>query len=151
MAFTLRQFDTAKEMVDYLNDVVLSKPLQGTIYGLHGLTLIIDAGSGAQTVTFADASGAGLSLQDIVTQIEAAHASLVGVTGFRQYRPTTPHTRQMVFAGAGHVIDKDGTANSAFGFNTAADSTVGASAVALADIASITTDEGGNKFTVVHQ
>jgi hypothetical protein len=151
MAYTLQQFDTAKEMVDYLNDVVRSKPLGLKVSGLHGKTLILTPVASIRTVTFADADGAGLSPKEIVAQIEAENADLVGTVALRSYRITTPTTYQLVFTEDGDLVDKDGTANAILGFDTAADSTVGANAVALADIATITTDEGGNKFTVVHQ
>jgi hypothetical protein len=151
MAFSLKQFDTAKEMVDYLNDVVQGKPLPMTVFGLHGLTLILTPVGTIRTVTFADADGSGLSPKEIVEQIEATNADLVGTVSLRNYRATTPPSVRLTFDSDGDLVDKDGTANALLGFSTTADATVGANAVALADIATITTDEGGNKFTVVHQ
>jgi hypothetical protein len=151
MAYTLKQFDTAQEMVDYLNNVVQGKSVSSKIYGLHGLTLIVTPVGDARTVTFADADNEGLSLGEIIAQMEDVNADMVGVAAFRSYRATIPSAYRLTFTQAGDVVDKDGTANSIFGFDTTGDSTVGANAVALADIAAITTDEGGNKFTVVHQ
>jgi len=151
MAFTLKQFDTAQEMTDYLNDVVQGKAVGVKVYGLHGLTLIVTPVGTIRTVTFADATNAGLSPPEIIAQMEAVNADMVGIASFRNYRHSTPPSYHLTFTQAGDLIDKDGTANASFGLNTAADSTVGANAVALADIAVITTDEGGNKFTVVHQ
>lgn len=151
MAFTLKQFDTAQEVVDYLNSVVQSKPLGAKVAGLHGKTLIINPAGTPRTVTFADATGVGLTPTEIVAQIADVNADLVGVAKIRNYRPGTPPAYRLTFTEDGDVVDKDGTANSLLGFDTDADSTVGASAVALADIASLTTDEGGNKFTIVHQ
>lgn len=151
MAYTLKQFDTASEMVDYLNDVVQGKSVGAKVYGLHGLTLLVTPGGTQRTVTFADPNGDGLTPPEIIAQMEAVNADMVGIAVFRNYRPTVPQTYRLTFHSAGDVIDKDGTANALFGLNTAVDTTVGANAVALADIAIITTDEGGNKFTVVHQ
>ena len=98
-----------------------------------------------------DVTGQGLTPTDILSQMEAVNADMVGVAAFRSYRPTAPQTYRLTFTQAGDVVDKTGTANSILGFSAVADATVGANAVALADIAIITTDEGGNKFTVVHQ
>lgn len=151
MAFSLKQFDTAQEMVDYLNDVVQSKSLGLVVPGLHGLTLLLTPVGTVRTVTFVDADGSGLSPAEIVAQIEAENADLVGTVAIRNYRATTPPSYRVTFISAGDLVDKDGTANSIFGFPTAADATVGANSVAIADLAAITTDEGGNKFTVVHQ
>lgn len=151
MAFVLKQFDTAQEMVDYLNNVVRGKPTSAKILGLHGLTLKINPNGTLRTVTFADPTGEGLTPPQIIAQIEAVNADMIGIAQFRNYRPTTPTMYRLTFHSAGDIVDKTGTANAIFGFSAANDTTVGANAVALADIAIITTDEGGNKFTVVHQ
>lgn len=151
MAYVLKQFDTAQEMTDYLNGVVQGKPVGAKVQGLHGLTLKVNPAGSLRTVTFSDASGVGLTPKEILNQIEAVNADLVGVAVFRSYRPTSPQTYRMTFILDGDIVDKTGTANGIFGFGTAADSTVGSAAVTLSDIAIITTDEGGNKFTVVHQ
>lgn len=151
MAYTLKQFDTAQEMVDYLNDVVQGKYFGLNIQGLHGLTLKVNPAGSLRTVAFADATGVGLSPAQVIAQMEAVNADMVGVTVFRSYRVTTPPKYRLTFVSAGDLIDKTGTANVLLGLPTAADTTVGANAIAIADIAAITTDEGGNKFTVVHQ
>lgn len=151
MAYVLKQFDTAQELVDYMNNVVQSKPIPLKVYGLDGLTLIVNPAGTPRTVTFDDSAGVGLSPKEILTQMEDVNADMVGVAAFRSYRHTSPPTYRLTFTQDGDVVDKDGTANSILGFSTAADATVGASAIALADLAFITTDEGGNKFTVVHQ
>jgi hypothetical protein len=149
MPYTLRQFDTAEEAVDYLNNVVQGKPLPLKIMGLHGLTLKVNPAGTLRTVTFSDPTGAGLTTKEVIAQIEAVNADMVGIAAFRNYR--AGQTFHLTFHSAGDVIDKTGTANPVLGFPSAADTTVGANAVALADIASFATDESGNKFTVVHQ
>lgn len=151
MAYTLKQFDNGQEMMDYMNGVVQSKPLGAKVTGLHGKTLIVTPVSTARTVTFSDASGAGLTPTEIVAQIEDENADLVGTVAVRNYRHGTPPSYRLTFTEDGDVVDKDGTANSILGFGTAADSTVGTAAVALADIATVTSNEAGNKFTVIHQ
>lgn len=148
MAYVLKQFDTAQEVTDYLNGVVQGKPVGVKVLGLHGLTLKVNPAGSLRTVTFADASGVGLSPKEVLDQIEAVNADMVGVATFRAYRTAS---YKLTFIGDSDVVDKTGTANALLGFSTDADTTVGANAVALADIAVITTDEGGNKFTVVHQ
>lgn len=48
--------------------------VNGKVHGLHGLTLVFTTPAG--TVTFADADGLGLSLLDIITQINDDVATL---------------------------------------------------------------------------
>lgn len=151
MPYTLRQFDTAEEMVDYLNDVIQGKSVGLKVTGLHGLTLKVNPNGTLRTVTFVDADGSGLTPTEIIAQMEAVNADMVGVAAFRSYRSTTPQTYQLTFFQDGDIVDNTGTANGLFGLPTTASATVGANAVAIADIAAIETDEGGNKFTVVHQ
>lgn len=83
----------------------------GKMMGLHGLTLIINT----TTVTFSDPTGAGLSYTAVRAAIEAV---ATGVT-------VTFSAGRMVLAHAsGVTVDKDGTANTIFGFDKNAD-TVG--------------------------
>lgn len=153
MAFVQRQFDTVKEIEDYLNDIALGSPIESIIRGLHNLTFIIDDGVADRTVTFADASGVGLSLGAIVAQIAAAHANLVGASEVRNYRATTPQRYQLAVVTDTYIIKDTGTANALLGYpvNPAGDVTVGAGAVVGSDIVTVKPDEAGNKFTVVHQ
>lgn len=151
MAITVRNFDTAQEMADYLNDVVQGSAQPSSIKGLHGLTLLVDGGAGQQTVTFADADGSGLSPTEVVAQIEAEDASLVGKVKFRNYRHGTPPKYYLTFDVATNVVDKDGTANTILGLPTAADATVGAGAVLIADIVTVEVSGSGNKYTLVHE
>lgn len=151
MAYILRQFDTGQEMIDYMNGAVQGKTVSTRVYGLHGLSLKINPGGTLRTVTFADADGAGLTPTEIIAQMEDVHSDMVGVAAFRNYRHTTPPSYRLTFHQAGDLIDKTGSANALLGFGTAADTTVGAGAIALADVASVTSDEAGNKFTVIHQ
>jgi hypothetical protein len=86
----------------------------GKVLGLHGLTLILGGG----TTTFSDATGAGLSLKEVKTAIEAGAAGTKvlisdGTLSLVKSTPTTPIT-----------VVKTGTANSIFGFSSSAD-TVG--------------------------
>jgi hypothetical protein len=151
MPYIVKQFDTAEEMVDYLNDVVQGKALPTVIPGLHGLTLQVNPNGTLRTVTFSDPDGSGLSPTEVIAQMEAVNADMVGIAAFRSYRPTTPPKYKLTFHQPNDIVDKDGTANSIFGLPTAADATVGANEVPAADVIAITTDEGGNKYTVVHQ
>ena len=151
MAYTLKQFDTGPELMDYMNGIVRGKSLGLKVYGLHGLTLLVTPAGSIRTVTFSDVDNQGLTPLEIVAQIEAENADLVGVVALRSYRHTTPPTYHLMFTQDGDLVDKDGTANAILGFGTAADSTVGASAIALSDIATVTSNEAGNKFTVIHQ
>lgn len=150
MPYVVRQFDTAREMTDYLNDAVVGKPIStGKIYGLDGLTLIINDGVD-KTVTFADPTEEGLSLKDIFDQIASDQPTLAGKVLRRSYRPTTPPTVQLVVEEATYIVKGAGTANALLGFG-GTDVTAGANSVAIADIVQAHTDEGGNKFTLIHQ
>jgi len=138
MAITARQFSHLAELVDYLNGVVLSRDLEPTL-NLDGLTLILTGG----TTTFV---GTALTPNQIVAQINAI---VGGAASIRNYGTAAPPRSKLAFILAAQVIDKDGTANSLLGLSTTADVTVGATAVAKADIISIT--EFTNRFTVVHE
>lgn len=151
MAYILRQFDTGQEMMDYMNGVVQGKVVNARVHGLHGLILKVNPGGTLRTVTFADADGVGLTPSEIIAQMEAVNADMVGVAAFRNYRHTTPPSYHLTLHQVGDVVDKTGTANELLGFSTAVDTTVGDGAVALADIATATSNESGNKFTVIHQ
>lgn len=72
------RFRTDRDLYDTLNGAICGpKDIQGGV-ALDGLTLVIDAGAGDKTVTFAPALGRNWTPEEIITQIEAADASLVG-------------------------------------------------------------------------
>lgn len=148
MAYTFKLFDNMEELVDYLNDVVSGSYLPPRTYGLDGLTLIVDDGT-ARTTTFADATDAGLTPKDILDQIRATHANMINVA-VRDYGHMSPPRPKLVVTKATYVVDKDGTANPLLGFSAVADATVGANAVAKADIISILRTEPGNKISLLH-
>ena len=89
----------------------MSNP-EGLVHGLHGLTLII----GIQTVTFTDATGAGYPLIGTTKSIKKAiEDATTGVTAtWRGGKLALSHA-------SGVTVDKDGTANAAFGFGKSAD------------------------------
>lgn len=145
MAIVFKQFNSAQELVDYLNDIVLTKSLPMKVMGLNGLTLILTSG----TTTFADVSGEGLTLVEVVAQINAVVA---GAAVLRNYgHMQSPPQSQVAIIKAAEVLDKDGTANALLGLPTAADRTVGANAVVKADIVQITSDANGSRFSVFHE
>jgi hypothetical protein len=90
----------------------------GVVQNLHGKTLIFNVPSG--TVTFDETAGAaglggGLTLQEITAQIQAVHAGLQvslrdKILNIIEATPTN-----------GVDLDKDGTANTLFGFSGASD------------------------------
>lgn len=150
MAFVFRAFDNGQELVDYLNDIVVGKTFPATdkVYGLHGLTLIINTPT-VRTVTFADAAGAGLAPKAILEQIHTVHAELAASVTTRAYGHSSPPGVALAVQTATYVIDKDGTANAILGFNTAADTTVGANAVTASDIVTVTSSPN-NRLEVIH-
>jgi len=150
MAFVTRLFDTMEELADYLNGVVGGKYLDKLVYGLNGLTLIINDGVADRTVTFVDASEAGLRPKEILDQIRATHAALTTVA-LRDYGHQSPPRPKLLVVAGGHTVDKDGTANALLGFPTAADAVVGAAAVAKTDIVSILVTSPGSKIALLHE
>lgn len=149
MAFVSRTFDNSQELMDYLNDIPLSVLLEQRVYGLDGLALIINDGTADRTTTFSDASGLGLTARNILEQIRATHASMANV-GLRNYGHVSPPRSRLGVFLAPYVIKKTGTANPTFGFSATADTTVGANAVAAADIVTLSPVEG-NRYWVVHE
>lgn len=85
----------------------------GNVLGLDGLTLVFNAPAG--TVTFSDPSGAGLSPQEIKTEVETTIATLK-VT-FKDGRIRFIHAA----LSSAVNLDLTGTANTLFGFSDATD------------------------------
>jgi hypothetical protein len=115
----IKQFQDVNEFADLVNGAIRSggtsqvSPAE-KMFGLHGLTLIFTTPT--LTITFSDATNAGLSMTDIVTQIAAAGTAPNKVV---------PKLRgQRVLAlwntvdGNNVVLANTGTANTLFGFST---------------------------------
>ena len=141
MAYKGRQFNHLQELLDYLDGIVLSRDLAPTL-DLDTLTLLINDG-GNKTVTF---SGNGLTPNQIVAQINAISA---GAASLRNYGSASPPRSKLAFILPALVVKNTGTANALLGLSTTANVTVGATAVAKADIVAIT--EFTNRYTVVHE
>lgn len=117
MALKILRFDDTNTAQHALNGGISggAQITGGRIMGLHGKTLIFNTPAG--TVTFSDPTGAGLSPDDIQTQIQAVHAGLVAqfYRGYLRIIEATPTS--------GVVLDTDGTANVVFGFGNKVDTT----------------------------
>jgi hypothetical protein len=106
---------------------VVSGADKGRIHGLHDLTLIVNA----ETTTFSDASGVGLTPAQVKAAIEAATTSLTVV--WRDGCLAFLHASSVTVGSAG-------TANRIFGFSSSEDSvnqpfgTPGSSAPAIVTI-----------------
>lgn len=114
MALKILRFASTNEAEFTLNGGIASgASIGGRIMGLHGKTLIFIEPAG--TVTFSDATGVGLSPSEVQTQVQAVHAGLKVqfVDRYMRIIEDVPAT--------GVCLDKDGTANSIFGFSTSAD------------------------------
>lgn len=75
-ALKTRTIDNADMLDIFLRGGVVAGDIKKyPVYGLHGKTLVFTSPS-ATTVTFADATGAGLTLKDIVSQINAGIANV---------------------------------------------------------------------------
>lgn len=142
MAFNAKTFGHFNELVDYMNGVVFGKKLDARVYGLHGLTLIVNDGA-LKTVTFADATLAGLTPKQILAQIQAVQAGLVV---FRDYGDSTPAKPNLAVVTPTFIVKGNGTANAILGFR-AVDVTV--TPLAQANIVSVMRNEG-NRFHLIH-
>lgn len=117
MSFKTVNFTSTQLMDLFLNGgaiggkKIVSATDKGRILGLDGLTLII----GAETVTFVDAAGTGLTLAAIKTQIEAGTTG-VTVSFYDGYL--------VLSAATALTVVSTGTANPVFGFSSSAN-TVG--------------------------
>jgi len=148
MAYVARLFDCMEELADYLNGLVSGKHLPKLTYGLNGLTLIINDGVGDRTVTFVDATNAGLSAKQILDQVRATHANLATVA-LRNYGHQSPPQSKLTVVTVGHTVKGTGTANALLGF-AASDVVVGAAAVPQANVVSILWGTNSNKISLLH-
>ena len=140
MAVYGRQFNHLQELLDYLNDVLVSKDLEPTL-DLDGLELEFNAG----TVTF---DGNGLTPNQIVEQIND-QLSNTFVT-LRNYGLSSPPRSKLAIIKVSEVLKTSGTANALLGLPTTGDDiTIGSNPKVKAEIISIT--ENTNRFTVLHE
>lgn len=116
MSYHVRGFQTAQELEDFLNGVLLSslpnKDLYANASSLNGLTVVYDAGAGDVTVTFV---GASLSLKQVVDQINAVTA---GAASVRNYGHTAPYASFLAFVKPSLQLKGTGTANAILGLAT---------------------------------
>jgi hypothetical protein len=129
MAYATRTFDNPQELVDYLNDVIVGSPVGHGPFNLDGLKITIDGSE----VTF---SGTELRWPAVVAQINAVKA---GAATLRNYGHQSPGNPRLTFTTPTHVLLGSGagaTANPLLGL-PGADTTVGANAVALADVLTV--------------
>lgn len=145
-----KTFNNPDELVDFLNGAVRSKPLTGPAYknlfGLDGLTLIVNDGSADRTTTFADPTNAGLYPSDILAKIRATDPSMVGVK-LRSYGES-PQRPLLVVDTQGFIVRGAGTANTILGFPLS-DTTV--AEIASTDIVKITASiSGGPRYDVIY-
>jgi len=141
MAYNAKIFGHFQEMVDYMNGVVVGKKLIKKVYGLNGLTLIINNGVD-RTVVFADATGGGLSAKDIYTQIYAVATNLAVLRDYGG-SPTSP---ALAVVRDTNIVKGSGTANAILGF-AAVDAPV--TALVQANIVTVFRNEG-NRYHLIH-
>ena len=128
--------DNPEEMVDFLNGSLSSKPLGVRVNGLHNLTLTIFNGTANQTVTFSDASGVGLTFNQIMDQIHATDASLAAPNVFgRSYGHSPPVLHRIIIQTATYLVRGTGTANTVLGFPGS--DTAAVAAIAQANIVNL--------------
>jgi hypothetical protein len=140
-----KTFSNPDELVDFLNGAVRGKPLANTVYGLHGLTVIINDGGSDRTTTLADPTAAGLSPAAILAQIRVTNSSMAAVK-LRSYGQS-PQRPILVIDGQWFIVRGSGTANAILGFS-ASDTKV--TAIAVANITHITASiSGGPRYDVI--
>lgn len=138
--YNVKTFNDPVALQDHLNGVVLGIPLLAKVYGLHGLTFIAEVAGVSVTVTFADASGVGLSPKEILDTI-LEEAALVGVVALRSYGYTNSANPQLAVFGNGNKVLSTGTANAKLGFSATADTVV--TEVATSDIVTLSINPAG--------
>lgn len=144
--YIVKTFNNPDELVDFLNGAVRGKPLASTVYGLNGLTVIINDGSADRTTTLSDPTGVGLSPSAILTQIRATDASMAAVK-LRSYGQS-PQKPLFVVDVQGFIVRGSGTVNTILGF-LSSDATV--SEIATTDIIKITASiSGGPRYDVIY-
>lgn len=134
-SWTSRQFPTLDAALNFLNGVIVGTVnLHNDGADVDGLTLVIHDGSADRTVTFAPAKGADWTLDEIISQINATHANLVGgaLPTVRQHhragRQGLPDRRLSIDGTQSAVatpftIRAAGTANARLGFSSVGDTT----------------------------
>jgi len=138
----IRPFDSLNRVRDYLNGVIIGTVDLSDGANVDTKTLVIDVdGGGNRTVTFAPAKSRDWTLAEIVAQIEAAHADLVGVpVVYIDAAPggaVGPKFLVLVKDGSVITIQNTGTANTVLGFP--APQTIG-DPVAIAELHSLVRD-----------
>jgi hypothetical protein len=110
---------------NYLDDALVGITNLHNGAAVDNLTVIIDAGSGPQTVTFSPVKNRAWTIEEIVTQINAGHASLADIAHIEvlpTYEVHAPVVRRLrILKDSSITVDKDGTANTLLGLPTAAD------------------------------
>ncbi len=146
--YTVQSFNSQDAFQDFLNGVILGRPLANPTMGLHGLTLIVTPdGASPVTVTFADATGAGLSPRAILDAITTASSgALAGKVVLRNYGYANSANPCLAITAIAAYVSGSGTANAILGFADA-DKTV--TEIGSADIQSIIVNPTGPLYTVV--
>ena len=149
--YTYHTFSSPAELVDFLNGTIIGRPLPALVFGLHGLTLVVNDSSADRTVTFSDPSSFGLSPSAILAQIQAPIAPATSpavwqlAVKLRSYG-LSPQSWQLVLDVQGYST-KAGTANVILGWPA---TTKVVSQVATTDIIHVTTSiASGQKYAAI--
>lgn len=123
--WSMQQFVSFDRFLDHMNGALIGGVNISIGAALDGLTLIINAGAGNKTVTFAPVKNRNWTISEILAQIAAADPSLVGVASTIQL--STPGSsidmRLRLFMDGALIVRSTGTSNLLFGFSAAADTT----------------------------
>ena len=143
--YTYRTFSSSGELIDFLNGTIIGTPLPALVFGLHGLTLVVNDGSSDRVVTFSDPTSAGLSPSAILAQIQVV-TNLTNVK-LRSYG-LSPQSWQIVLDKIGYSV-KAGTANSIIGWPPAATPVVVAEVTPTNIVHVVTSIASGQKYCVI--
>lgn len=115
---------TLADFIDLLNGAQIGSVNIAGGALVDGLTLIIDTTGANRTVTFSPAKNRAWTAEEIVAQIEAAHADLVDASHVKVSSPgTVPAKWLSIWKDGGAIVRSTGTANTVLGFSDSADQT----------------------------
>lgn len=131
-----KKFGSLDELIDFMQDYVITRELKISNPQFTGLTVIINpAGAGNQTITFGTATSP-------VDMVAAINAIVPGAAELRAYGHAAYGgvTHAIAFVNPNHVIQISGTANALLGLSTAVTSTPMTSVVTPGQVVEIIID-----------
>jgi hypothetical protein len=139
--YKAKTFGHFQELVDYMNGVVIGKKLPKKVFGLHGLTFIVNDGAD-KTTTFQDPTFEGLSPKQIYAQIYAVQNDLAVLRDYGD----SPVSPSLAVIKDTYTVKGTGTANAILGFDNV---DVQVNDILPANIIATFRNEG-NRYHLIH-